>query len=90
MWAVFACGLRWLKPEYTAAFEMRSMTAKPIPTFEIDEGSDLPLWVRLRDRLAYLINTGYYSSGDRLPTVRKLATEPQHCLQHGKQGLRCP
>lgn len=51
------------------------MTVKPIPTFEIDERSDLPLWVRLRDRLAYLINTGYYSSGDRLPTVRKLATE---------------
>lgn len=51
------------------------MTAKPIPTFEIDEESDLPLWVRLRDRLVYLINTGYYRPGDQLPTVRKFAAE---------------
>ena len=51
------------------------MTAKPIPPFEIDESSDLPLWVRLRDRLVYLINTGYYKPGDQLPTVRKFAAE---------------
>ncbi|RDC03130.1 GntR family transcriptional regulator [Eggerthella lenta] len=51
------------------------MTAKPIPSFEVDESSDLPLWVRLRDRLVYLINTGYYKPGDQLPTVRKFASE---------------
>lgn len=51
------------------------MTGKPIPTFETDEKSDLPLWVRLRDRLVYLINTGYYKPGDQLPTVRKFAAE---------------
>ncbi|MEG2629154.1 MAG: GntR family transcriptional regulator, partial [Raoultibacter sp.] len=26
--------------------------------FEVDETSDLPLWVQLRNRLIYLINTG--------------------------------
>lgn len=51
------------------------MTAKPIPTFVVDEKSDLPLWVRLRDRLVYLINSGYYKPGDQLPTVRKFAAE---------------
>lgn len=51
------------------------MTAKPIPAFDAGEESDLPLWVRLRDRLAYLINTGYYKPGDQLPTVRKFAAE---------------
>lgn len=51
------------------------MTSRPIPTFETDENSDLPLWVRLRDRLVYLINTGYYKPGDQLPTVRKFAAE---------------
>lgn len=44
-----------------------------IPSFDVEAKSDLPLWVRLRDRLAYLINTGYYNPGDKLPTVRKLA-----------------
>ena len=51
------------------------MTAKPIPPFEIDESSDLPLWVRLRDRLVYLINSGYFKPGDQLPTVRGLAAD---------------
>lgn len=45
------------------------------PIFEVDENSDLPLWVQLRNRLAYLINTGFYCPGDQLPTVRKLAAD---------------
>lgn len=43
--------------------------------FEIDEGSDIPLWIQLRNRLVYLINSGYYRPGDQLPTVRGLASE---------------
>lgn len=43
--------------------------------FEIDESSDLPLWVQLRQRIAYLINDGYFEPGDKLPTVRGLASE---------------
>ena len=43
--------------------------------FEVDEASDLPLWVQLRNRIAYLINDGYFKPGDKLPTVRGLASD---------------
>ena len=43
--------------------------------FEVDEGTDVPLWVQLRQRLIYLINSGYFKPGDQLPTVRGLASE---------------
>lgn len=33
------------------------------PIFVIDESSDLPLWVQLRNRLAHLIRTGYFKAG---------------------------
>lgn len=44
-------------------------------TFEVDASSDVPLWVQLRQRIMSLINTGYYQAGDKLPTVRGLASE---------------
>ena len=47
------------------------MTTKETPAFVFDEQSDLPLWVQLRDRMAYLINSGFYKPGEKLPTVRK-------------------
>ena len=43
--------------------------------FEVDPASDLPLWVQLRNRIAYLINDGTLAPGDKLPTVRGLASE---------------
>lgn len=43
--------------------------------FEIDETTDIPIWVQLRQRIAYLINSGYFKAGDKLPTVRGLASE---------------
>ena len=43
--------------------------------FEIDATTDVPLWVQLRQRLVYLINSGYFKPGDQLPTVRGLASE---------------
>lgn len=45
------------------------------PVFVIDESSDLPLWVQLRNRLAYLIRTGYFSAGEQLPSLRSLSAE---------------
>ncbi len=45
------------------------------PTFTFDEQSDMPLWVRLRDRVAFLISSGYYKPGEKLPTVRKYAAD---------------
>lgn len=43
--------------------------------FEADPTSDVPLWVQLRQRLVYLIESGYFKPGDQLPTVRGLASE---------------
>lgn len=43
--------------------------------FEVDETSDAPLWLQLRQRLIYLIDSGYFKPGDQLPTVRGLASE---------------
>lgn len=43
--------------------------------FEVDTTTDVPLWVQLRQRLIYLINSGYFKPGDQLPTVRGLASE---------------
>lgn len=43
--------------------------------FDIDETSDIPIWVQLRNRLAYLIDSGAFKPGEKLPTVRFLASE---------------
>lgn len=45
------------------------------PLFAIDESSDLPLWVQLRNRLAHLIRTGYFKAGEQLPSLRSLSAE---------------
>ena len=58
--------------------------------FEVDPTSDLPLWVQLRNRIAYLINDGTLAPGDKLPTVRGLAFGDLHQLQHAEQGLPEP
>lgn len=44
-------------------------------SFKVDETSDVPLWVQLRQRIAYLINSGELKPGEKLPTVRGLASE---------------
>lgn len=49
--------------------------SKEIPAFEFDEASDLPMWVQLRNRIAYLIASGSYKPGEKLPTVRKYAAD---------------
>lgn len=41
----------------------------------IDTDSGIPLWLQLRNRLIYLIASGKFSAGDKLPTVRELAVE---------------
>lgn len=41
--------------------------------FEIDESNSLPIWLQLKNRIVYLISSGHYKPGDKLPTVRDLA-----------------
>ena len=43
--------------------------------FAVDETSDLPIWVQLRNRMAYLIRTGHFQPGEQLPSVRSLAAD---------------
>ena len=45
----------------------------PLANFKIDYNSGLPVWIQLKNRIAYLIGAGEYQAGDRLPTVRSLA-----------------
>jgi GntR family transcriptional regulator len=42
--------------------------------FSVDDTSDLPIWVQLRNRIAYLIRTGHFEPGEQLPSVRSLST----------------
>ena len=44
-------------------------------SFQVDEASDLPLWVQLKNRMVFLITSGFYEPGEQLPTVRALAAE---------------
>lgn len=43
--------------------------------FKVDETSDLPIWVQLRNRFTYLIRTGHFQPGEQLPSVRSLAAD---------------
>lgn len=43
--------------------------------FEVDATSNVPPWVQLAQRIAYLISSGYFKPGDQLPTVRALASD---------------
>jgi GntR family transcriptional regulator len=42
--------------------------------FTVDDTSDLPIWVQLRNRITYLIRVGYFKPGEQIPSVRSLST----------------
>lgn len=44
-----------------------------IGTFKVDDTSGIPVWIQVRKRLVYLIVSGRYQEGEKLPTVRELA-----------------
>lgn len=43
--------------------------------FQIDPKSPIPVWAQTKNRLLYLIMSGHYKEGEKLPTVRDLAVE---------------
>lgn len=45
--------------------------------FTINESASIPVWLQLKNRLIYLIESGHYKPGDQLPTVRGLAIEAE-------------
>ena len=46
-----------------------------LESFAIDHRSGLPVWIQIKNRIAYLIGSGAFVPGDRLPTVRALAVD---------------
>lgn len=47
----------------------------PLKSFEIDYNSGLPTWIQIKNRVAYLIGSGAFAEGEKLPTVRSLALD---------------
>lgn len=47
----------------------------PMEGFQIDHSSGLPVWIQVKNRIAYLIGAGKFAPGDKLPTVRALAVD---------------
>ena len=45
--------------------------------FDINEKSSIPVWLQLKNRIIYLIESGYYAPGEQLPTVRGLAIQAE-------------
>ena len=43
--------------------------------FQLDENSDIPVWIQLKRRLQFLILTRYFPRGAQLPTVRELSSQ---------------
>lgn len=43
--------------------------------FQKNEQSDIPIWLQLKNRIAYLIESGGLKPGDKLPTVRSMSVE---------------
>ncbi len=50
-------------------------TNNPLATFSVDYESGLPVWIQIKNRISFLITSGGYKPGDRLPTVRSLAVD---------------
>ena len=46
-----------------------------LKSFEIDYAGGLPVWIQIKNRIAYLIGSGSFVEGEQLPTVRGLAAE---------------
>ena len=44
-------------------------------SFEIDEDSVVPIWIQIRRRLIYLIESGRFAEDAKLPSVRELSVD---------------
>ena len=53
----------------------RNASEQPMAGFQVDHSSGLPVWIQVKNRIAYLIGAGKYLPGDKLPTVRALAVD---------------
>lgn len=58
-----------------SAVSRERSTMGVLESFAIDHSSGLPVWIQIKNRIAYLIGSGAFVPGDRLPTVRALAVD---------------
>lgn len=49
-------------------------TDNPI-ALQVDHANGIPVWIQVKNRIAYLIGSGAFTVGDKLPTVRGLAVD---------------
>lgn len=54
---------------------MRQKSTNPLSSMSLDYSSGLPVWIQIKNRISYLVGSGEYQPGDRLPTVRSLALD---------------
>ena len=43
--------------------------------FQVDDNSDIPIWIQIRKRLVYLIRSGKLDENERLSSVRELSVQ---------------
>lgn len=43
--------------------------------FQVNESSCVPIWLQIRRRMVYLITSGRYERGERIPSVRELSVQ---------------
>ena len=43
--------------------------------FQVDDNSDIPIWIQIRKRLVYLFRSGKLGENERLPSVRELSVQ---------------
>ncbi len=51
------------------------MTADNSVRITIDDSNGIPIWLQLRNRLIYLITSGHFAVGEKLPTMREMAVD---------------
>lgn len=67
--------IRWYSSTNEDGDYYRVSAANQTVQITIDSDSGIPLWLQLRNRLIYLIASGRFKVGDKLPTVRELAVD---------------
>lgn len=59
--------------EQTSVPGASAVVGEPSREFKINEKSVVPIWIQIRKRLVYLISSGKFERGERLPSVRELS-----------------
>ncbi len=59
--------------EQTSVPGTSAVVGEPSREFKINEKSVVPIWIQIRKRLVYLISSGKFERGERLPSVRELS-----------------